>query len=253
MQHLPWQHTTRKERRLDFSPTIGASHRTLRDRVVGELRRRIIDGGYAPGDRLTEERLAADFGVSRNPVREAIRVLEAEGFLLAAPRRGAVVARMSVQDVENLFDVRLSLEALAAGLAARRAGPDGVAVLDRLLARARSTRRAADLATLNTRFHATICALSGNTLLTGLTESLYGRLQWVYRQSAESRAAESWAEHEELVAAVRAGSARMAARAARTHVLAARRSALAVAAGRAQPSGPGGGAAPAGARGTGRR
>jgi DNA-binding GntR family transcriptional regulator len=53
---------------------------------------------YEPGDRLTEERLAVDFGVSRNPVREAIRVLEAKGFLLAQPRRGAVVARMSVQE-----------------------------------------------------------------------------------------------------------------------------------------------------------
>jgi DNA-binding GntR family transcriptional regulator len=206
--------------------TIGASHRPLRDKVVDELRRRIIDGAYEPGDRLTEERLADDFGVSRNPVREAIRVLEAEGFLIAQPRRGAVVASMSVQDVEDLFDVRVSLEALAAALAAERAGPSGAGILDKLLAKARTTRRMADLAALNTQFHAAICALSGNALLAGLMESLHGRLQWVYRQSAETRAAYSWAEHEEMAAAIRAGDAEAARHAARTHVLAARRSAL---------------------------
>ena len=75
--------------------TIGMNHLPLRDKVVEELRRRIIDCDYAPGHRLTEDRLADDFGVSRNPVREAIRVLEREGFLVALPRRGAVVASVS--------------------------------------------------------------------------------------------------------------------------------------------------------------
>jgi DNA-binding GntR family transcriptional regulator len=206
--------------------TIGESHRSLRDKVVDELRRRVIDGVYEPGTRLTEERLADDFGVSRNPVREAIRVLEAEGFLVAQPRRGAVVASMSVQDVENLFDVRMSLEVLAARLAAERAGRSGAAVLDRLLTKARATRRMADLAALNTQFHAEICGLSGNALLTGIMESLHGRLQWVYRQSAETRAEYSWAEHEELADAIRAADADAAGAAALAHVLAARRSAL---------------------------
>src|SRR5262249_28086754 len=70
---------------VDATLNIGTAHRPLRDKVVDELRRRIIDGVYRPGDRLTEERLAEHFGVSRNPVREAIRVLESEGFLVAQP------------------------------------------------------------------------------------------------------------------------------------------------------------------------
>ena len=210
-------------------PSIGASHRPLRDKVVDELRRRIIDGAYEPGHRLTEERLADDFGVSRNPVREAIRVLEAEGFLRAQPRRGAVVAQMSVQDVEDLFDVRMSLEELAARLAAQRLGPDDSAVLTKLLTTAQTTRRMADLAALNTRFHAAVCALAGNRLLTGLMESLHGRLQWVYRQSVATRAEDSWAEHRELAAAILSKDAEAAGRAARSHVLAARESALALA------------------------
>jgi DNA-binding GntR family transcriptional regulator len=220
---------------LHRGQTIGDSHRPLRDKVVDELRRRIIDGVYEPGHRLTEERLADDFGVSRNPVREAIRMLEADGFLIAIPRRGAVVASMSPRDVEDLFDVRAALEVLAARLAAERAGPSGTAALDRLLAAARATRLPAELAALNTEFHATVCALSGNTLLAGMMEALHGRLQWVYRQSAVERAPYSWAEHDDLAAAIRAGDVEAAGAAALTHVLAARRTALALATTRGGP------------------
>jgi DNA-binding GntR family transcriptional regulator len=214
---------------LDGTTTIGSTHRPLRDKVVDELRRRIIDGVYESGHRLTEERLADDFGVSRNPVREAIRVLEAEGFLIAQPRRGAVVATLTVQDVLDLFDVRLSLEVLAARLAAERADGTGAAVLDQWLAKSRAARRGADLAALNTQFHATICTLSGNALLAGIMESLHGRLQWIYRQSAEARAPYSLAEHQELATAIRAGDVDAAGEAARTHVMAARSTALALA------------------------
>jgi DNA-binding GntR family transcriptional regulator len=206
--------------------TIGDSHRPLRDKVAAELRRRIIDGLYEPGHRLTEDRLANDFGVSRNPVREAIRVLEAEGFLLTHARRGTVVASMSTKDVQDFFDVRLSLEVLAARLAAERAGQAGAGALDRLMAKARTTRRMADLAALNTQFHASICDLADNALLTATMESLHGRLQWVYRRSVPARAENSWAEHADLVSAIRAGDADAAADAARAHVLAARRAAL---------------------------
>jgi len=209
--------------------TIGDRHLPLRDKVVAELRRRIIDGFYAPGDRLTEDRLADTFGVSRNPVREAIRMLEAEGFLVAVPRRGATVARVSPRDMADLFDVRLALEDLAARRAAERAEAAEVAALDDLLATARvamADGRLDDLAELNTRFHAMICTISGNALLRGLMESLHGRLQWVYRQTAERRAPSSWTEHEALVAAIRAGDVDAAGEAARMHVRQARMAAL---------------------------
>ena len=206
--------------------TIGGNHRPLRDQVADELRRRIIECDYAPGHRLTEDRLASDFGVSRNPVREAIRVLEREGFLIALPRRGAVVASVSAQDVENLFDVRLSLEVRAAQLAAERIDGAGRAALEALIAKAGRARSVADLAALNTAFHAEICRLSGNSLLASIMESLHDRLQWIYRQSVEVRAPHSWTEHQALAVAICAGDPDAAAHAARTHVLAARRSAL---------------------------
>lgn len=209
---------------MEGNVKLGGGHRPLRDRVADELRQQIINGEYEAGHRLTEERLAEDFGVSRNPVREAIRVLESEGFLIVQPRRSALVANVAVRDMEDLFEVRLSLEVLAASLAAKRAGEDDT--LERLLSEAREATDEAVLATLNTRFHAAVCALSGNVLLKSLMERLYNRMQWVYRQNVRERAPHSWAEHERLAKAIKAGDADAAANAARDHVLAARASAL---------------------------
>jgi DNA-binding GntR family transcriptional regulator len=211
--------------------TIGDGHRPLRDKVAGELRRRIVDGVYAPGDRLTEDRLAEAFGVSRNPVREAIRVLESEGFVLAQPRRSVVVATLSAQDVQDLFDVRLALEPLAARLAAQRAGPAAGAALRELTVAAQAAAAARQLdrvAELNTQFHATVCGYSGNVLLRSMSEKLHARLQWVYRQSAADRVVHSWAEHDRLVVAIQAGDGEAAAAEAASHVRHAQAAALAL-------------------------
>src|ERR1035437_6477949 len=70
--------------------TIGSQHLALRDQVLAELRQRIVNGDYPPGERLTEDRLAADFGVSHNPVREALRIVQAEGLVTITPRPRAV-------------------------------------------------------------------------------------------------------------------------------------------------------------------
>jgi DNA-binding GntR family transcriptional regulator len=94
--------------------TVGSSHRPLRDVVATEMRRLILDGTLQPGERLIEDRLAEQLGVSRNPVREAIRVLEAEGFLDVTARRGSFVATLSAKQAADLFEIRLALEPLAA-------------------------------------------------------------------------------------------------------------------------------------------
>lgn len=209
--------------------TIGGGHQILRDKVVAELRRRIIECDYPPGHRLTEDRLADDFGVSRNPVREAIRVLEREGFLVALPRRGAVVASISEQDVEDIFEIRLSLEVLTARLAAQRVDAAGAAMLEELTAKAAVATTAAELASLNTAFHTEISRISGNALLVSIMETLHDRIQWVYRQTAVERAPSSWHEHQAMAAAICAGDTDAAARAAETHVMEARQAALALA------------------------
>ena len=86
--------------------TIGGQHQPLRDQVLVALRQRIVNGDYPPGERLTEDRLAEDFGVSRNPVREALRVVQAEGFVNVVPRRGAFVALPDASTIWDLFAMR---------------------------------------------------------------------------------------------------------------------------------------------------
>ncbi len=209
--------------------TIGDSHRTLREQVEDEIRERIVSGVYAPGHRLVEDRIAVELGVSRNPVREALRALSLDGFVVALPRRGAMVRRLSEGDVHDLFDVRGSLESLAASLAAQRAGSHGGASLRAVLAAAQDamTRGAFDeLTALNTDFHEQVVALSANTMLAVLVRSLAWRTRWIFRQSAATRGPESWTEHLHLVEAIEAGDAERAAALAAEHVEAARAAAL---------------------------
>lgn len=215
---------------MEHTPSPVARHQPLRDQVVHSLRNRIIDGVYAPGERLTEDRLAEDFGVSRNPVREAMRTLEAEGFLLVLPSRGVVVATPDESALRDLFAVRGRLEPLAARLAAERAGPGDVAGLRDLLARARAATDAGDfpeVAMLNSALHQRVIDIGGNVWLTTITGSLYRHVQWVFRLGAAHRAPHSWTEHVRLVEAIAAHDPDRAEAAAVAHVRAAADAALA--------------------------
>ena len=199
----------------------------LRRLVSDELRRLVITGELPPGTRIVEDRLAARLGVSRNPVREALQALAAEGFVDILPRRGAVVAQGTQEEAEDLFDVRAALEPLAARLAARRSDGAGHERLRDVLQRA---RRATDegeldqLAACNTAFHSLVVELSGNDYLALLVAPMALRVQWVFRTSAASRAPHSWTEHEELLRAIAAGDEDYAEAVARSHVAAARAS-----------------------------
>ena len=210
------------------SVTLGAQHQPLRDQVLTALRTAIINGDYRPGQRLTEDRLAEDFGVSRNPVREALRVAQTEGFVVSLPRKGAVVASPSPTTVDDIFAVRERLEPLAARLAAERAGTAGVTSLRRMLDQARAATDADDLsrvAELNSALHLQILHLSGNPWLTSIATSLYLHVQWVFRLGAAERAPHSWQEHIALVDAIESGDPDLAERCATDHVAAASRAA----------------------------
>ncbi|MGW1785251.1 GntR family transcriptional regulator [Streptomyces sp. NPDC002143] len=178
----------------------------VRERVLGTLRQEIIAGRLRPGDRLVERELADRFGVSRVPVREAIRALVAEGFVhFETPRRTAV-RPLSPTDVKELFELREALEVYAAGLAATRATPETLAELRALLASAASATEAGDaeaITDINTRFHDRLLAMAGNTLLISVMEPVAGRLQWLTRRNEE------WpqllTEHQELYDAIASG------------------------------------------------
>ena len=213
----------------DGDRTIGGRHQALRDQVLAELRQRIVDGDYPPGQRLTEDRLAADFGVSRNPVREALRIVEADGLVTMVPRRGAVVATPDASAIADLFAVRTALESVAARLAAQRATPQDVADLRALLDAARKATDRDDLsrvAELNTELHQRVIEISGNRWLSSIASALYLHVQWVFRIGAAHRAPHSWQEHIRLVDAIEAGDAEGAEAAARAHTDAAAHAAL---------------------------
>lgn len=205
--------------------SVGQAHLPLRSMVYEELRRLILAGELPPGSRLVEDHLAKRLGVSRNPVREAIRVLSAEGFVEVLPRRGATVASMGAAEVEELFDVRVALESLGARLAARRVTPHVVERLQNVLAaaeRATSDGGQTELVDLNAAFHESVIEAAGNAYLAMVAQPVLHRARWVYQQSLDVRAAHSWTEHISLARAIIAGDEVAAEACAAAHVSAAR-------------------------------
>lgn len=202
--------------------SIGDNYRPLRDVVCDELRDQIIRGDHAPGAHLVEDHLAQALGVSRNPVREALRVLEAEGFVELIPRKGAVVAKLSNAEVAEIFEVRTALEALAAELAAGKADADGVRELLRILDLARDALDRDDrgaVVDLNTAFHEHVLDLAGNGYLRDVMQRIRGRMQWIFSRTASgNRGRESLDEHLDLARSIETGDSTRAAELARQHV-----------------------------------
>jgi DNA-binding GntR family transcriptional regulator len=201
------------------SPTKPEPLGAVRARVLAALRREIIAGRLGPGDRLVERELAERFGVSRVPVREAVRALVSEGFVHFETPRRAVVRPLTPDDVRELFELREALEVYAAGLAALRATPADLAEAAELLDRAAGATRAADaeaLTDINSRLHERIVAMAGNSLLTASLEPVAGRLRWMTRRN------EDWAqllvEHRELYEAIASGDPERARAQALGHV-----------------------------------
>ena len=210
--------------------TLGSSHLPLRDVVATELRRRILDGTLGQGERLIEDRLAEQLGVSRNPIREALRMLEAEGFLDVTARRGCFVATLSADQADDLFEVRLAMEPLGARLAARDAGNPRNASGARI---ARMKEILADVETnpgqnldtlsgLHTELHSLIFEMTGNSYLIAIAIPMVKRGQWLLRQNAPLRTPAAWSQHHELIAAIEAGDPDLAETVARHHVLSVR-------------------------------
>jgi DNA-binding GntR family transcriptional regulator len=201
---------------------IGTEHSPLRDKVAGEIRAAIQSGHFKPGDRLVEDRLAEEFGVSRNPVREAIRTLASEGLIEVTARRGAVVASLSPREAEELLEVRATLEGANARLAARRRDPEVLEQLRDILARGSASieaKRTDELPQLNDAFHAHLARAGCNRVLVDLMKTLRDRSGPLFRGVGLEFATESWAEHASILRAVIAGDPELASLLAYRHVL----------------------------------
>jgi len=185
------------------------------------VREAIVVGSYAPGERLTEERLAADFGVSRSPVREALRSLASEGFVRTGHYAGTFVAELGEHEVEDLLEIRRAIESLAARRAAERRTDEQLEVMADTIEEARKALVEEDfgaLVALNSRFHAALAAASGNTILVPLLDQLRAKIAWVYAADVRGRANDSWDEHAQLLDAVRARDGDRAGAVALDHV-----------------------------------
>lgn len=203
--------------------TIGDNYYPLRDQIRDELRAQIGDGHLPPGQRLIEQVLADQFGVSRIPVREALRSLESEGLVTMVPRRGMVVAELSRVDIELLYEVRSALEILASTLAAQRATASEVETLSGVLAAARKAVSAGDFrksVQLNAEFHDFVTRVAGNPFLISALEPLTGRIRWIIGHGQEHE--RDLTEHAGLLSAIAAGDGELAAELARSHMEASR-------------------------------
>lgn len=201
---------------------LGKSHSPLCGLVTEQLRAAILSGQYKAGERLVEEQLAQEFAVSRNPIREALRVLAAEGLVEVKPRHGATVAVMSHQDICEMIEVRATLEGLNARLAARRHDPKIVARLEQVLEKGRQRAGSGDKRTfvaLNADFHNLLAEAGGNTTLGEMVRSLRDRTALMFAPQSSSEAEANWGEHAEIMKAVIAGDEELAALLASRHVV----------------------------------
>jgi DNA-binding GntR family transcriptional regulator len=147
---------------------IGADNESQVERAYKNIKAAIVDGRYAPGASLSEPTLAAAQGMSRTPIREGLSRLWQEGYLDRIQGRGYFVARVTVQSINDTFDVRRLLEGAAAARAAELATPDDVAMLREMAELPAHDYREAEAA--NARFHLAIARAARNTLATELIE-----------------------------------------------------------------------------------
>ncbi|HZD39010.1 MAG TPA: GntR family transcriptional regulator [Actinomycetes bacterium] len=190
---------------------------TLAERTVDLIRKRILGGGFASGERLVETQLAKQLQISRGPLREALKQLAAEGLVREEPRRGTFVTAPTSTDVRDVYDLRAAIEARAARLVIRRRDPQASEGLRRALGRLRAAVGRSDLRELvrtDFEFHETLCRVSGN----GRLHEVFVRNASVLRvliQIEEGQFYRSFEEvehqHQELLASIEAGDEAKAA------------------------------------------
>ncbi len=197
--------------------------------VYTELKRRIMNLELEPGERLYEPALAASLEVSRTPLREAIRRLTSENLLEQQPTGGVVVPRLDSREIEELYDVRASLEGLMAREASRRATKSDLAALENILARnAAMVRFADDAMDLGKQLHDAIADIASNRWAIRLHNQIADQMvrYRVVTNSSQERRDAALQEHRDICAAVASGDEDRAATVAFEHVLAARDQAL---------------------------
>jgi DNA-binding GntR family transcriptional regulator len=184
--------------------TVGWKHRSLREEVIDELRRMILDGDVVAGAHLTEAAIAERLGVSRLPVREAFRVLESEGLLESLPRRGMRVVTRDDTELVALHEIRVALELIAVRHAAQCGDTEVVSEMAEALDRGEQATKSADMVVLeelNDRFHELLARASGSRILADTLRSVRNQAHLAFG-GKHSRPDVAWAEHSTVMKAV---------------------------------------------------
>jgi DNA-binding GntR family transcriptional regulator len=201
---------------------VETSTQSLSQHIYSTVRERIILGQYPQGSRLPEQRIGEELDVSRVPLREAVPLLERDGFVNSRPRRGAVVAQWDAKAIDDLFDVRLSLEVGAARYAARQVSLGGpMESLNHALDEAQRTVAGGDaysIARTSTAFHEAVIETSSNELMVRLMQTVSGRITWLFYLTSGLPADEAFHDHVLLRDAIASGNERVAESVAYAHI-----------------------------------
>ncbi len=200
---------------------VGLDRPSLQEAVALQIRDAILSGQLLPGERLIEDRLAQQLGVSRNPVREAILTLAATGLVTVTPRRGASVSRVSAAEAAQLFEVRVVLDGLAARLAARLQDPAAIDEMNTEIRRQRDAELSqpagqSEAMKVN-RFHVLVGKASGNPHLLATIEPLGDKTQLILA-TVVKQSAPSWEAHAAILDAIVSGDEDRAEELARLHM-----------------------------------
>ncbi|MBU2957812.1 GntR family transcriptional regulator [Paracoccus sp. 1_MG-2023] len=193
-------------------------------RIRLALENDIVDGRFQPGDRIDPEAIAADYGCSRTPVREALQALEASGLLIVQPKRGTFVAKLGVTELMERFELMAEMEGFCARLACRRADDQDHARIQASLMACETAAHAGDSDRYyaeNTEFHQAIYHAAHNAFLEVETLRLQAILQPYRRRQlqARGRVRTSLDEHRRIAHAIRDGDEAEAGRIMQDHVL----------------------------------
>ena len=196
--------------------------RPLFQQIADRIRDMILEGDYEPGERLQEKELSERFGVSRTPLREALKVLSSEGWVTHAPNRGATITHLSDQEIAETYPVMGALEGLAGELACQNATDaeiNEIAKLHADMVDAHQARALADYYEINQRIHAAIFAAARNDLLVKTYAQLTGRARRArFRGTmSDARWAQAVREHELILVALQSRKAKALGEALRRH------------------------------------
>jgi DNA-binding GntR family transcriptional regulator len=184
----------------------GTEKYSLRGKIFNILRQQILDNKYMPGDSLVETKLAEELGVSRTPIREAIRQLELEGLVISIPNKGVVVKGITEKDIEDIYTIRRALEGLAAKWAAEKINDGELEELKNLFELMEFYTSKGDIeqvAKLNTEFHEVIFRATKSGVLQHILTDFQYYVQWARYKSLKSpgRAYKALEEHKMILEA----------------------------------------------------